>query len=144
MARYSAGAITSAGTTLRPALALAAAAAVGQKIREVGVSNTTSTAVQLRVQRFTGGPGTATGLTEAKYDPDSVAASGVANHSHTVDLTAVDDLGYRAQLGAAVGAGTIFTFGDSGLRIPVGTTNVIGIVPEGTGQALSAYEVWDE
>lgn len=144
MSRHSAGAITSAGTSLQPPLALFAAAAVAPKMREIGISNTTSTQVQVRVQRFTGGPGTATNLTEAQHDPDTVAASGVANHSHTVNLTAGNDLGYRSQLGAAVGAGVIFTFGDTGLRIPVGTGNGIGVVPEGTGQALSVYEIWDE
>jgi hypothetical protein len=145
MARYSAGAKTSAGSTTLPLISLYSAAAVGAKIREIGVFNTTSTAVDVKLARLTtaGTPGT--GLTEAKYDPDSTTASCTAVNTHTVGPTVGDDLGYRASLGAAVGSGVIWTFGDAGLRVPVGTGNGIGIIVEnGTGQACQAYITWDE
>ena len=50
-----------------------------------------------------------------------------------------------AGIGAAIGAAVIFTFGDSGLRIPIGTGNGIGVIVEtGTGQVCQSYIVWDE
>lgn len=145
MARYSAGVVTSAGSTVLPLISLFSSATVGGKIREIGVSNTTSTAVNLKLVRLTtqGTPGA--GLTEGKYDPDSATASCTSFTTHSANPTLGDDLGYRAILGAAVGAGFIFTFGDSGIRIPVGTANGIGVIVDtGTGQPIEAYIAWDE
>lgn len=145
MARFNSGALTTAGSTTLPIISLYSAAAVGAKIREIGVFNTTTTAVAIKLARFTTAGTQGTGLVEAKHDPDSAAASCTAFNTHSVAPTLGDDLGYRASLGAAVGAGVIWTFGDSGLRIPVGTANGIGIIIEnGTGQACQAYIVWDE
>jgi hypothetical protein len=145
MARYSAGAKTSAGSTTLPLISLYSAAAVGAKIREIGVFNTTSTAVDVKLVRLTTAGTQGAGLTASKYDPDSAAASSTAVNTHTVGPTLGSDLGYRASLGAAVGSGVIWTFGDAGLRIPVGTGNGVGVIIEnGTGQALQAYVTWDE
>ncbi len=145
MARYSAGVKTGAGSTTLPLASLYCAAAVGAKIREIGIFNTTNTALDVKLVRLTTAGTQGTGLTEAKYDPDSAAASCTAFTTHTVAPTLGDDLGYRAALGAAVGAGVIWTFGDSGLRVPVGTANGIGVIVEnGTGQACQLTIVWDE
>lgn len=145
MARYSTGVLTGAGSTTLPLVSLYAAAAVGGKIREIGLTNTTATAVAVKLVRLTS-TGTQGGvLVEAKYDPDSAAASCAGFGTHTGAPTLGDDLGYRASLGAAVGSGVIWTFGDAGLRIPVGAANGIGVIIEnGTGQALQADIVWDE
>lgn len=145
MARYQAGARTGAGSTTLPIISLYAAAAVAPKIREIGIFNATNTQIELRLVRMTsqGTPGT--GLTESKHDPDSVAASGTAFATHSVAPTLGDDLSYRGTLGAAIGAAVIWTFGDSGLRIPIGTGNGIGVIVEtGTGQVTQSYIVWDE
>lgn len=145
MARYSAGVKTSAGSTTLPLISLYSSASVGAKIREIGIFNTTSTAVDLKLVRLTTAGTQGSGLTEAKHDPDSAAASCTAFTTHTANPTLGDDLGYRASLGAAVGAGVIWTFGDQGVRVPTGTANGIGVVVEvGTGQACQAYVVWDE
>lgn len=145
MARYSAGAKTTAGSTVLPIISLYSAAAVGAKIREIGVFNTTSTAVDVKLVRLTSAGTQGAGLTEAKYDPDSAAASCTAFNTHSANPSLGDDLGYRASLGAAVGAGIIWTFGDQGLRVPVGTGNGLGVIVEnGTGQACQAYVIWDE
>jgi hypothetical protein len=146
MARYVAGAkAAGAGSTTLPSGSLYAAAATAAKLREVGIFNTTATAVDFRLVRLsiTGTQGAA--LTENNYDLASAAASACqAFNTHTVTATATD-LGYRASLGAAIGAGVIWTFGDSGLVIPVGTSNGIGIeVENGTGQIVQFYFVWDE
>ena len=145
MARYSAGVKTGAGSTTLPVISIYSAAAVSPKLREIGAFNTTNTAVDIKLVRLTTAGTQGTGQTEAKYDDTSAAASATVFTTHTVAPTLGDDLGYRASLGAAIGAGVIWTFGDSGLRMPVGTGNGIGVIVEnGTGQALQAYIVWDE
>ena len=138
-----AGRSTVVGTTLRAMASLFATATVGAKLREVGVFNTTSTAVAVSLVRFTNATGVGAGLTEADYDAASPAiATGFAGH--TAD-GAVGQVFRQAVLGATVGSGIIWTFGDSGLLIPVGTANGIGIIcPTGTGQICDYYFDWDE
>jgi len=146
MGRYHAGTrSTGAGSTTLPVGSLYAAAAVAARVVEVGVFNTTSTAVAVKLVRLTTAGTQGTGLVESKDDGDQVAASSTAFDTHSsTPPTLGDDLGYRTALGAAVGAGVIWTM-DDGLRIPVGTGNGIGIiVATGTGQILDWYMVWDE
>ena len=146
MPRFSAGVRTGAGSTTLPIISLYAAAGSGCTIREIGVFNTTSTAVALHVIRLAATGTQGSGLTEAKHDPNSAAAACTAFTTHSVDPTSSStDMGYRTTLGAAVGSGVIWTFGDAGLRIQAGTSNGIGvIVSTGTGQVCDAYIVWDE
>lgn len=145
MPRFSAGVKTGAGSTTLPIISLYSSASVGGKIREIGVFNTTTTAVDLKLVRLTTAGTQGTGLVEGKHDPDSPAASCTAFTTHTGAPTLGDDLGYRASLGAAIGSGVIWTFGETGMRITVGTANGIGVIVEnGTGQACQAYLVFDE
>jgi len=120
-----------------------AIAATGCKIREVGVFNTTTTALAVSLVRFTNATGVGAGLTEVDYDAANVAqCTGFAGH--TAD-GAVGSPFRQASLGAAIGSGVIWTFGDSGLLIPVGTANGFGIItPTGTGQICDYYIDWDE
>lgn len=138
-----AGRSTVAGTTLRAIASLFSVAATGLKLREVGVFNTTSTALAVSLVRFTNATGVGAGLTEANYDPaNPPQITGFAGH--TAD-GAVGEVFRQASLGAAVGAGVIWTFGDSGILVPVGTANGIGIIcPTGSGQILDYYYDWDE
>lgn len=138
-----AGRSTVVGTSLRAMASLFATATVGAKLREVGVFNTTSTAVAVSLVRFTNATGVGAGLTEADYDAASPAiATGFAGH--TAD-GAVGQVFRQAVLGAVVGSGIIWTFGDSGLIIPAGTANGVGIIcPTGTGQICDFYFDWDE
>lgn len=145
MARYSAGAKTTAGSATLPIISIYSSASVGAKVREIGVFNTTSTAVDLKIVRLTSAGTQGAGLTEAPHDPDSAAASSTAFNTHSANPGLGNDMGYRASLGAAVGAGVIWTFGDQGIRIPTGTANGLGVIVEnGTGQACQAYIVFDE
>lgn len=145
MPRYSAGALTSAGSTTLPLISLYSSASVGPKIREISISNTTSTAVALKLVRLTTAGTQGAGLTEAKHDPDTATAACTAFTTHTANPTLGDDLGYRCQLGAAVGAGWVWTFGDQGIRVSTGTGNGVGVIVEsGSGQPLQATIVWDE
>jgi hypothetical protein len=123
---------------------LYAPASVALKVREVGVFNTTTTALAVALARFSATGTQGTGLTESKYDPASVAASGTGFAGHTADATVGDTLA-QASLGAAIGSGVIWTFGDTGIVIAAGTANGIGIIiPTGTGQICDYYCIWDE
>lgn len=146
MPRYTAGCLTTAGSTTLPIISIYSGASVGAKIREIGVFNTTDTAVAIKLTRMTtqGTPGS--GLTEACHDDvgDTSACTAFNTHSST-GPTLGNDLGYRAVLGSAKGSGVIWTFGDQGIRVPTGTANGVGVIVEnGTGQACQAYITWDE
>ncbi len=138
-----AGRSTVAGTTVRAIASVFSIAAVGFKLREVGIFNTTTTAVAVALVRFTNATGVGAGLTEVDYDAANPAqCTGFAGH--TADGAVGSPFRY-ASLGAAIGSGIIWTFGDSGILCPVGTANGIGIIcPTGTGQVLDYYVDWDE
>lgn len=138
-----AGRSTVVGTTVRAGASLFATASVGAKLREVGITNTTSTAFAAALCRFTNATGVGAALTEVDYDPASPAiATGFAGH--TADGAVGANFRYGS-IGAAVGAGMVWTFGDSGMLIPVGTANGIGIIcPTGTGQIFDYWIDWDE
>lgn len=142
MARYSAGVLTGAGSTTLPVISLYSAAAVTGIITEIGLFNTTATAVAVKLVRLTTTGTQGTGLTEAANRPNAPAASCAAFTTHTGAPTLGADLGYRASLGAAVGSGVVWT---PNLETLVGTANGIGVIVEnGTGQALQAYIKWEE
>ena len=150
MARFSAGVLTSAGTSLRPMISIYSAAASAGTLREVGCFNTTATAVAVFLTRVTTVGTQGSDLTEARYNMKGPPALCTVVGTHSADVALGEDLGYRAQLGAAVGSGIIWTFGDAGLVIGAAdaaeaTTNGIALILEnGTGQPLQAYLVWDE
>ncbi len=144
MSRHSvAGLSTVAGTTVRAVASVFSTASVAFRLREVGVFNSTTTAVAVALCRFTNATGVGAGLTEVDYSAlNPAVATGFAGH--TADGAVGSNIRY-AYLGAAIGSGVIFTFGDTGLEVPVGTANGIGIIcPTGTGQILSYYYDWDE
>lgn len=146
MPRYSASARTAAlPTAARGPSIYTIASACSPKVREIGVYNTTATAVTVAVNRLTarGTPGAA--VTAAKHDASGPAADATPYQTHTVDATAGEEI-VRCSLGAAIGAGMVWTFGDTGLLIPDGAnTQGIGILlPTGTAQHLDWYIVWDE
>jgi hypothetical protein len=146
MALYSvAGRSTGAGSTTLPVFSLYSPAASGGAIREIGVFNSASTAVVLKVSRFStaGTPGS--GLTEVEYDDDSPPPLMTAFDTHTGGPTITAGQFRQAALGAAIGSGVIWTFGGRGLVIPPATTNGIGVVvATGTGQILDFYIDWEE
>jgi hypothetical protein len=145
MARFSiAGRSTVAGTTLRAIASLFAIASRTMKLREVGVFNTTSTAVAVSLVRFTNATGVGAGLTEVSYDEAGPAPNGTGFAGHTADGAVGSPL-RQASLAAAIGSGVIWTFGDTGIIVAAGTANGIGVIcPTGTGQILDYYFDWDE
>jgi hypothetical protein len=78
------------------------------------------------------------------YDPTAVAASCTPRGTHSSTGPTITQSGYFQRLGAAIGAGVIWTFGTHGLIVDIGTANGVGVIPTGTGQVCDAYIVWDE
>ena len=135
---------TVVGTSARAMMSLFAPAGSGGALREVGVFNTTTTALAIALARFTNATGVGAGQTEGEYQEDGQPPLCTIFAGHTAD-GAVGQVLRQATLGAAAGAGVIWTFGDSGVVIQPGTANGLGIlVPTGTGQICDLYMDWDE
>jgi hypothetical protein len=145
MARFAHGSrSTVVGTSARAQLSLFGTASVGGAIREVGVCNTTTTAFAIALARFTNATNVGTGLTEGEYDENKPPPLCTVFAGHTGD-GGVGQTFRQWSCGAAIGSGVIWTFGDSGLVIQIGTANGIGpLVPTGTGQIGDDYIDWDE
>jgi len=146
MARYSvAGRASAAATATLPAVSLFAGAAGAGKIREIGLFNTTTTSFVLTLRRFTAKGTQGAGLTEIGYEPNTPASQCQGFDAHSVTPTITAGVFRQAMLGAAVGSGVIWTFGDTGLIIPLGVENGYGILcPTGTGQIFDYSIDWDE
>jgi hypothetical protein len=146
MAQFSvSGRSTSAGTATLPAFSLYGGAAGGGKIREIGVFNTTGTAFTVSLQRFTATGTQGAALTEIGWEPDTGASLCQGFNTHTVTPTITAGVFRTATIGAAAGAGVIWTFGGTGLIIKLGTANGYGILcPVGTGQVVDFYIDWEE
>ncbi len=144
MGRYSAGARTSAGSTTLPIFSLYAVAGSGGRLREVHIFNNTAVAVALKLSRLDTAGTKPAALTDAEYDQNAPVALCLAHNTHTVGPT-IDEEIVRVILGAVIGSGVIWTFGEYGLVIPLGTANGIGVVvADGTGQVCDVTFVWDE
>lgn len=136
---------TNAPTTTLPGVSVYATAACAPRIREIGVFNTTTTACAIMVARLTSAGTQGTGITRSKWDADTASAVATAFQSHTSTPPTLSDEIVRASLGAAIGAGMVWTFDADPIRIAAATTNGIGILAAtGTGQICDVYIVWDE
>lgn len=136
------GRATIAGTSALPLVSVYATTGVSPRIVEVGIWNTTATALVVALARLTTAGTQGAGLTEdCEDDPThTVVATGFAGH--TVGPTIGREI-RRADLGAAIGSGVIWTF--PGIRIPSSTADGIGLyIPSGTGQILDYSISWDE
>ena len=142
---YLAGRMTSAPTATLPGSSLYAAAAKGGRLIQVGIFNTTVTACAVALRRLTTTGTQGAGLDELPADPNAGASLMTGFNTHSIGPTITLGEFDRADLGAAVGSGVIWTFGGEGLLIPAGTANGIGILcPVGTGQICDFSFVWDE
>lgn len=140
-----AGRSTVAGTSLRAIASLFSTSTKGFRLREVGIWNTTSTAVAVSLVFFTNATGVGAGLTEVQWDQNSDPAPTITGFAgHTAD-GAISSPVRQASLAGVIGSGIIWTFGDTGLVVPVGTAKGIGIIcPTGSGQILDYYYDWEE
>jgi hypothetical protein len=145
MARFVAGGLTTAGSTTLPVAALVGGTTVLARIREIGVFNTTATAVALKLCRVTtaGTPGATLTASSMNMDPATPVAVLKNTYSGTAPTTV--DLGFRTVLGAAVGSGFVWSFEDFDLTTLIVASSAVGIIVEnGTGQALQTYFKWFE
>lgn len=144
MPRCSVGGTTSAVPTAARGPSLYATATSGQLVvREIGAFNTTATACSIAIGIATTTGTQGTGLTEVNESDQTHTILGTGFNTHTADATLAATRNGR--LGAAIGAGIIWTFGDNGLVIPEGTANgVVITAPQADGQHLAFYFVWDE
>jgi hypothetical protein len=144
MARCSVGARTSAvPTSLRGPSLYATASSGSLYVVEIQAFNTTSTAcaLSLGIATATGTQGAA--LTEVNESDQSHTVLGTGFNTHTADATLTN--ARHCSLGAAIGAGVIWTFAGPGLHIPEGTGNGVVITCHtGTGQHLDFSILWDE
>jgi hypothetical protein len=116
----------------------------GLRLREVGVFNTTANAVSVGLGVATALGTVAGAATEFCEDDPGHTVLGIVNTSHSADAT-IAAVARRTTLGAAIGSGVIWTFGENGLYRPEGTGNGVVITcPTGTAQFLDFYFVWDE
>lgn len=112
-------------------------------VKEIGVFNTTTTAVAVGVLLCTATGTQAGALTEVIEDDQSNgnAPAETAFTSQSTDSTGT--IIRQASLGAAIGSGLIWTWGDRELLIDEGTGNgVIITCPTGTAQHLDFWIKW--
>jgi hypothetical protein len=122
----------------------ATAASGALTLREVGIFNTTTTAFAAALVRCTTAGTVGAAVTEENVDDPSHTILGVVAGVHSAGATVGGPI-RQASIGAAIGAGIIWTFGDLGLYIPEGTANGVAITcPTGTGQHFDYYFEWTE
>lgn len=144
MPRCSVATRTSAVPTAARGPSLYGTTGVRARVVEVGVFNTTTTACAVGLARASATGTQGTGLTEVSETDDSHTIIATAFNTHTADATVGACL-RQASLGAAIGSGVIWTFGEGGIEITNATTAGLVIVcPTGTGQHLDFWITWDE
>src|SRR5262245_37613063 len=112
---------------------------------EVGVFNTTTTAFAVGLSRYTTGGTAGASITEQAEDETFTAIQTVATNVNSTAATLAGGPYTQASIGAAIGAGVIWTFGKSGLRVSGASDEGMTIyVPTGTGQHFDYYWVWEE
>lgn len=150
MSRHSSGVRTAAGSTTLPLFSIYSGTGTTGSLREIGVFNTTTTAVEVFLSRLITKGTQGAGQAKARHNKKKQTSVCTIFTTHTVAPALGEDLGYRGVLGAAIGAGIIWTFGDEGILIAEADAietdiNGVGVLIEnGTGQILQAYVVWDE
>jgi hypothetical protein len=144
MARCAAGGRTAAVPTAVRGPSLYATTGVRPQIRSIEVYNTTTTACAVGVARATATGTQGTGLTEVNLSDDSHTVIATGFQTHTADAT-VGAVVRQATLGAAAGAGIIWTWGPGEFIVDnLTTAGVVIICPTGTGQHLDFSIEWDE
>jgi len=119
-------------------------AALKPQIRLIEVYNTTAVEAAVAVVRATATGTQGTGLTEICTSDDTRTIVGTAFNTHTADATVSAPI-RQATVGAAKGAGVIWTWGPGEFILDNATTSgVVIICPTGTGQHLDFSIEWDE
>jgi hypothetical protein len=135
---------TNGGTATLPMASLYAEATGDLWLVEVGITNTSVTAFEITLARFSTA-GTSSAIT-GTYEEGvtNFTAKGTARNSHSSTAPTLGAEIRRTSIGASIGSGIIWTFGGRGLLIPSGTANGVGLLPiNGTGQVSDVYWSWD-
>jgi hypothetical protein len=119
-----------------------ATTAVKPRIKEIGVFNTTSTAVAVSVARASAAGTQGAALTEVCLDDDVHVAIATGFNTHTANAT-VSAAIRQGTLAATVGAGIIWTF-DNLVCDNATSAGIVILCPTGTGQHLDWYIEWEE
>lgn len=136
--------MTTAPTTTLPGASLYAIANRPLRLFEIGIFNTTVTACSLTVCRLTTAGTHSTTVTASAFEPGKTV-DGVASQAHTSTPPSLGANIRVVPIGAAIGAGAIFTWDAEGIDIDAGTANGIGIISTtGTAQICDVYFDWDE
>jgi hypothetical protein len=137
--------VTNLPTAARGPGVFAGATGGAFRLREVGMFNTAAAAVNVGLAVCTVTGTQVDALTEYVLDdPTAAAPAETAFKSQSSDSTVAAVI-RQASLGAAIGSGLIWTFGDAGVLIPEGTANgVIITCPNGTAQHLDFYFDWEK
>lgn len=144
MARCSVATRTSAVPTAARGPSVYATAAIRPQIRSIEVFNTTTTACAVGIARATATGTQGAGLTEICLSDDSRTVIATGFNTHTADATLGAAI-RQASLGAAIGAGVIWTWGPGELIVDNATTaGIVIFCPTGTGQHLDFAIEWDE
>lgn len=142
MARCAVAGRTSAVPTAVRGPSVYATTAVRPNIREIGIFNTTTTAMAVAVARASATGTQGAGLTEVCLSDDSHTIVATGFTTHTADATVGSPI-RQGSLGAAIGAGVIWTFSDFEID-NLTTQGVVIICPTGTGQQIDYYIEWIE
>lgn len=136
---------TGAATNLLPMASLYSGATGRPQVTEVGVFNTTATALQVALVRLTTA-GTSSAVTAIFGSDDSATIVATPRNTHSSTGPTITAGNIRiASLGAAIGSGVIWTFAERDLVIPTAVTQGIGLVTlNGTGQICDVYFTWVE
>lgn len=146
MARFScAFRPAAAGDTTHPMASLYATAAVRPNLVEVGVFNSTATAVVVELVRLTNAGTQGSAQTEVYEDDPSQTSVAQVFGTHTGTAPTLGGVLRVADLGASIGSGLIWTFGGRGASIPSTTGDGIGVMCfTGTSQICDVWFTWDE
>jgi hypothetical protein len=118
---------------------------VRARVREVGVFNTTTTAFTVGLRRATTAGGTHTAREELSEDDPNQTAIATIFDSDTGTAPTITTGNVRtAEMGAAIGAGVIWTFTGNGLVIPSTASDGIVIIGITTPQICTVYISWEE
>lgn len=145
MARYECAFTTGAAATNAAIFDIRTSANIRTRVLEIGLFSTAATAVTPTIERQTTLGTTSTTFTPSADEPNDPTAQTVIGTAWSVAPAGSTTLQFRRiALPANIGAGVIWTFGGSGLIIPVSSSIVIMNRLGTTGPVMNGYVVIDE
>lgn len=145
MARYELAFVTPAAATNAPLVDIRASATDRVRVLEIGLLSTAATAVTPSIERSTTLGTQTSPVAPQAMDPAEGAATSLVATAWSVAPAGSTTLQFRrAAVPANIGAGFVFTFGGSGLIIPVSSGLVVMNRLGTTGPVMNGWIVIDE